>query len=40
MTTFRRFEEIEAWKIARILTKEIYEVSKKGPFAKDFELRG
>ena len=40
MATFQSFEEIDAWKIARKLTKEIYEVSKRGAFAKDFELRG
>lgn len=40
MATFRRFEEIEAWQIARQLTKAIYAVSKQGAFAKDFGLRG
>lgn len=39
MPTFHSFTEIEAWQKARVLTSEIYSVSKKGAFAKDFELR-
>ena len=39
MATFKRFEEIESWKKARELTRKIYAVSKKTPFAKDFGLR-
>jgi four helix bundle protein len=37
--TFRRFEDILAWQKARLLTKEIYLLSGKGEFARDFELR-
>jgi four helix bundle protein len=39
VTTFRSFEEIEAWQKARELTREIYMVSDTGPFSKDFGLR-
>lgn len=39
MATFRRFEEIEGWQLARKLTREIYSVSSQGAFAKDFGLR-
>ena len=39
MSTFRRFEDIEAWQKARILTKRIYEISKKGSLAQDFGFR-
>ncbi len=39
MGTFQRFEDIEAWQRARELTYEIYTVSNKGPFSKDFGLR-
>lgn len=39
MSTFKRFEEIGAWQKARELTKKIYEVTRTGPFAKDFALR-
>jgi len=34
-----RFEEIKAWQRARELTKQIYEVSRTGGFARDFGLR-
>lgn len=34
-----RFEEIEAWKTARLLTRDIYQVTAKGDFARDFGLR-
>jgi len=34
-----RFEEIEAWQMARELTKKVYSVAKRGAFAKDFGLR-
>jgi len=37
-STFKRFEEIQAWQKARVATKRVYEVSKNGSFAKDFGL--
>ena len=39
MATFERFEDIEAWRNARMLCKEIYRVSGQGAFATDFALR-
>lgn len=39
MATIERFEEIEAWKVAREVTRGIYEVSRRGAFARDFGLR-
>jgi four helix bundle protein len=39
MATFEKFEDIEAWKKARELTREVYRHSKVGPFSKDFGLR-
>jgi four helix bundle protein len=39
MATFQKFEDIEAWQRARELTCEIYTVSNKNPFSKDFGLR-
>jgi four helix bundle protein len=39
VATFQKFEEIEAWQIARQLTFEIYGISKKSPFARDFPLQ-
>jgi four helix bundle protein len=34
-----RFEEIEGWKKARELTRQIYSITATGPFSKDFALR-
>jgi four helix bundle protein len=34
-----RFEDLIAWQKARELTKEIYKITKRGEFAKDFGLR-
>ncbi len=39
MSTTTRFEEIEAWKTARELTRMIYSLTDQGQFAKDFGLR-
>jgi four helix bundle protein len=39
MATIRRFEDIEAWKRARDLTKEAYTITKAGEFARDLGLR-
>jgi four helix bundle protein len=34
-----RFDEIEAWQLARELTKKIYGLANKGNFAKDYGLK-
>ena len=39
MVKIERFEDIEAWKKARELTKIIYEVTAQGKLAADFSLR-
>ena len=39
MATFRSFEEIDAWQKARVLAKEIYSVTDREPFSKDFGLK-
>ena len=39
MATFNSFEEIEAWKRARLLVREIYAITNEGLFSKDFGLR-
>ena len=38
MATIEKFEDIEAWKLARRVTQVIYEVSSVGSFAKDYAL--
>jgi four helix bundle protein len=40
MATFKKFEDIEAWKLAREICKEVHEIISVGMLAKDFELRG
>ena len=39
MPTITRFEDIEAWKTARELTRVIYALTEQGQFAKDFGLK-
>ena len=39
MARLERFEDIEAWKKARSLTKAVYEVTSAGKFGQDFGLR-
>ena len=34
-----RFENIEAWQLARELTRAVYSVTKNGGFSKDYGLR-
>lgn len=40
MPLIKRFEDIQAWQEARILTRQIYALSEKDTFAKDFGLKG
>ena len=35
-----QFEDIEAWQLARKLTRKVYNLTKKTGFDKDFGLRG
>jgi len=39
MAKTRKFEDVESWKRARKLTKEIYKVTAAGKFSRDFGLR-
>ena len=36
----RKFEDLESWKKARELTKEVHEATSTGSFARDFWLEG
>lgn len=38
MARFDRFEDIEAWRTARELAKEIYVLTSAGGFSRDFGL--
>ncbi|NVM23049.1 MAG: four helix bundle protein [Desulfobacterales bacterium] len=35
-----RFEDVEAWQLARELTRKVYGLTKKAKFARDFGLKG
>jgi four helix bundle protein len=39
MATIERFEQIEAWKLARELSKEIYWITNNTDLVKDFGLK-
>jgi four helix bundle protein len=39
VSTFKTFEEIEAWQKARELTRRVYEATTQGAFARDYGLR-
>jgi four helix bundle protein len=39
MATFKKFEDIECWKKARVLTRRIYELTNEEKFARDFGLK-
>lgn len=39
MARIEKFEDIESWKAARNLVREIYRLTGQGAFAKDFGLR-
>jgi hypothetical protein len=34
--SIERFEDLVAWQKARSLTREIYQITRQGAFAKDF----
>jgi len=34
-----RFEDLDVWQTARVLTRRVYEVTNEGPFARDYGLR-
>jgi len=38
MEPVRRFEDIVAWQKARALTKDVYDATRRGTFARDFNL--
>ncbi len=39
MGKIKSFEEIEAWKKARVFTKKLYLISSEGNFERDFDLK-
>jgi len=39
VTKIQRFEDIEAWQLARELARKVYRLTKKPRFAKDYGLK-
>ena len=39
MAAFKTFEEINAWQNARVLVKDIYAMTRRGDFCKDYGLK-
>ena len=39
MSTIKSFEEIEAWKGARELTRQVYALARRQPLARDFGMK-
>ena len=39
MSTFKSFEDIDAWRKTRELTSKVYRVSSNGSFTRDFSLK-
>ena len=39
MAAFKTFEEINAWQNARVLVKDVYAMTRRGDFSKDFGLK-
>lgn len=39
MSTIKRFEDIDAWQLARAICKRIFELTTKGEFNRDFGLK-
>ena len=40
MATIQRFEDLQVWEKARAFSKSVFDLSQKGLFVKDFELKG
>lgn len=39
MSTFNKFEDLEIWQLARKLCNNIFEITEKGSFMKDFRFK-
>jgi len=39
LATFKRYEDIEVWQLARQLAKVVYALTRTGAFAKDYGLK-
>ena len=39
MPTIQKFEDLEIWKLSRVLCKEIFDITNQGSFVKDYTLK-
>lgn len=39
MATINKFEDLQIWQLARELSKQVFELSSKEPFSKDYRFR-
>lgn len=39
MSSIQKFEDIEAWKLARVLANRVYDVTSNATFSRDYGLR-
>jgi four helix bundle protein len=39
MSTVKRFEDLEVWKLARLLCKDVFQITVREAFSKDFGLK-
>ena len=39
MSTFKKFEDLEIWQLSRKLCNNIFEITEKGSFVKDFRFK-
>jgi len=39
MPTITQFEDLQIWQLARVLSKELFQISNNEPFCKDFRFR-
>ncbi len=39
MSEIKRFEDLIAWQKARAVTGKVYQVTREGPFSRDFKLK-
>ena len=39
MSSIQHFEDLEAWQVGRTLTKQVYKISRRGGFSKDYAMK-
>ena len=39
MASVERFEDLQAWQLARVVARKVYAAASSGPFSRDFGLK-